>query len=218
MTMAGPLEEPLTEGVFSLEVRWILPGSLDPAVAEWFGAFPSEEESREDAYIHHPDMAGLSVKVRASQALEVKAIGGSPGILRLGGRVCGRMQYWRKWSFPFCVSGPGYGDSDGWKLVRKQRRTSRFSFSHGRITADAVIRAGEPRCAVELTAIRAYDQDWWSLALEAAGPRDLLRPVLGATAAVVFARPLPPGADLRLQDSRSYGEWLRLPLCITPRG
>jgi hypothetical protein len=218
MTMTGPPEDPVIEGVFSLEIRWILPGSLDPAVAEWFGAFPSEAESREDAYIHHPDMAGLSVKVRASQALQVKAFGGSPGTLTLGSRVCGRMQYWRKWSFPFRVPGPGYGDPAGWKLVRKQRRTSQFSLRHGRITQPAAGQAGEPRCGVELTGIRARDQDWWSLALEAAGPRDLLRPLLEATAAFVFAQPLPTGVDLRLQDSRSYAEWLRLPLCITPCG
>jgi hypothetical protein len=34
----------------------------------------------------------------------------------------------------------------------------------------------------------------------------------------VFARPLPLVVDLRLQDSLSYAEWLRLPLCITPCG
>jgi hypothetical protein len=109
MMMTGPPEDPVTAGIFSLEVRWILPGSLDLPVAQWYGAFPSEAESREDAYIPHPEMAGLSVKVRASRALE-------------------------------------------------------------------------------------------------------------ATAAVVFTRPLPPGADLRLQESLSYAEWLRQPLCITPRG
>ena len=70
-------------------------------MAEWFAAFPSEAESREDAYLLQPDMAGLSVKSRASQALQVKAFGGSPGTLDLRGRVHGRLQYWRKWSFPF---------------------------------------------------------------------------------------------------------------------
>jgi hypothetical protein len=42
--------------------------------------------------------------------------------------------------------------------------------------------------------------------------------VLEAAAEVVFARPLPPGADFRLRDSLSYAEWLRQPLCITPCG
>ena len=167
----------------------------------------------------HPDMAGLSVKSRASQALEVKSFGGSPGTLDLHDRVHGRMQYWRKWSFPF---RPARSRLEviltAGQRVRKQRRTSRFSLSRGRITASAAGRAGGPRCAVELTEIRARDQDWWSLGLEATGPGDRLRPVLGATAEFVFTRPLPPGVDLRLQDSLSYAEWLRLPLCITPCG
>jgi hypothetical protein len=223
MTMTGPPGEPVTSGVSSLEVRWILPGPLELAVAEWFAAFPSAAESREDAYLLQPDMAGFSVKVRAGQALEVKAFGGSPGTLDPRDRVHGRLQYWRKWAFPFRPAGPGWGFPDGWTRVRKQRRTSQFALSHGRITEPEPARApaGEPRCAVELTeihAVHAHNQDWWSLGLEATGPGELLRPVLGATAAYVFARPLPPGVDLRLQDSLSYAEWLRLPLCITPCG
>jgi hypothetical protein len=216
--MASPPGYPVIEGVLSLEVRWILPGPLDVAVAQWFAAFRSEAESREDAYLLDPDMAGLSVKVRASQALEVKVFGGSPGILGLGGRVSGRLQYWRKWSFPLRPPGPGPADPDGWKRVRKQRRISRFSLHDGRITARAEGRPGEPRCAVELTEIHARHRDWWSLGLEATGPDGMLRSVLGATAAAVFARPLPPGTDLRLQDSLSYADWLRQPLCITPCG
>jgi hypothetical protein len=218
--MTGSQGYPVTEGVFSLEVRWILPGPLDLAVAEWFSAFRSEAESREDAYLLDPDMAGLSVKVRANQALDVKVFGGSPGILEPSGRVRGRLQHWRKWSFPLRPPGPGHGDPGSWTRVRKQRRTSRFSLRHGRITAPAGGRAGvgAPQCAVELTEIHAQHQDWWSLGLEAKGPGNLLGPVLGATAEVVFARPLPPGADLRLRDSLSYAEWLRQPLCITPCG
>lgn len=216
--MPGPRGDPVTMGVPSLEVRWILPGSLDLAVAEWFAAFPSETESREDVYLIQPDMAGLSVKSRAGQALDVKAFGGSPGTLDLRGPVCGRLQHWRKWSFPFRPVGPGWGFPDGWTPVRKQRRTSQFSLSHGRITRPAAGWTGGPRCTVELTAIHARHQDWWSVGLEATGPGDRLRQVLGATAAFVFARPLPPGVDLRLQDSLSYAEWLRLPLCITPCG
>ena len=53
---AGTPGRSVIEGVFSLEVRWILPGSLDMAVAEWFAGFPSEVESREDAYLLDPDL------------------------------------------------------------------------------------------------------------------------------------------------------------------
>ena len=60
------------EGLASLEVRWILPGQLDRAVAGWFsGSQPGPEpESREDAYLLDPGLGGLSVKVRAGRALD----------------------------------------------------------------------------------------------------------------------------------------------------
>jgi len=200
-------------GTLSLEVRWILPGSPDAAVTEWFDGFPSEVESREDTYFLDPDMDRLSVKVRAGRLLEVKAFGGSPGILESGGRPRGHLQYWRKWSVPFRPPGAGSCDPDGWKRVRKQRRTTRFSLTRGWITAPAGSLGGEPQCAVELTGIRVHHQDWWSLGLEATGPADRLSPALGAAAALVFTQPLPSGLDLGMQDSTSYAEWLRRPRC-----
>jgi hypothetical protein len=70
---AEPPESPVTEAVRSLEVRWIFPGQLETAVAGWFGRFPARTESREDIYLLDPQLPGLSVKVRGSGALEVKA-------------------------------------------------------------------------------------------------------------------------------------------------
>ena len=51
------------DGGPSLEVRWILPGLPDTAVAGWFGTSVPGIESREDAYLLRPDLAGLAVKV-----------------------------------------------------------------------------------------------------------------------------------------------------------
>jgi hypothetical protein len=44
--------------------------------------------------------------------------------------------------------------------------------------------------------------------LEATGPVDLLHSELQATAALVFAHPLPGGVDPGLDGSRSYAKWL----------
>ena len=202
------------DGLASLEVRWILPGQLDPAVAGWFsGSQPEpESESREDAYLLDPGLGGLSVKVRASQALDVKVFLGSPGILDLPGRAQGRMQYWRKWSFPFSPLSQENIDPDGWRRVRKQRRVTRFSPAGEQVArAPAIPGPGglQARCAVELTEVRFRQQDWWSLGLEATGPAESLRHGLEATAALVFTQALPGGVDLRIDDSRSYAEWLR---------
>ena len=38
MTVAQP-EGPLSEGIRTLEVRWIFPGELETVVAGWFGQF-----------------------------------------------------------------------------------------------------------------------------------------------------------------------------------
>jgi hypothetical protein len=207
MTAVRP-GSPVTEGARSLEVRWIFPGQLEPAVAGWFGRFPAGTESREDTYLLDPQLRGLSVKIRGGGSLEVKVYCGSPGILEVAGRARGRLESWQKWSFPF---SPPRQDSDGpagWTPVRKRRRISRFWLASGQIATRAAGLDGQPGCEVELTEVRARGQDWWTLGFEATGPADLLRSVLEATAALVFAQVLPGGVEPGPDDSRSYAEWL----------
>ena len=209
---AEPPGSPVTEGVRSLEVRWIFPGQLEAAVAGWFGRFPARKESREDTYLLDPRLRGLSVKVRGGAALEVKVYRGSPGILEVAGRARGRMQAWQKWSFPMSPPGQDRDDPSGWRPVRKRRRISRFSLDSGSVAAHATGLGQEPRCAMELTEVRTGGQDWWTLGLEAAGPADLLRSALQAAAALMFAQALPGGVEPGLGESRSYAEWL----CLSP--
>ena len=192
---ATPPESSVTEGVTSLEVRWILPGELDIAVAECFRQLRQETESRQDTYLLSPGMGGLSVKVRGGRALDVKVYLGSPGVLEVPGRARGRLQSWRKWSFPFRPDNQDSSERPGWWPVGKTRRISRFSLGSGTVSA-------------ELTEVRARGRAWWSLGFEAIGPVGLLRNELEATAAHVFARALPDGVQLRVDDSRSYAEWL----------
>jgi hypothetical protein len=196
------------EGMRSLEVRWIFPGPMGTGVARWLARFPAETESRSDIYLVNPELRGLSVKIRAGTALEVKEYGGRRGTLAVGGRVSGHMQSWQKWSFPFNPLSRGIGEPPGWRTVDKRRRTSRFSFADGRIAPSAQRLAGEAQCAVELTALRTGGQSWWSLGFETTGPADLLRSALEATATLVFAQPLPDGLRPGLEESTSYAEWL----------
>jgi hypothetical protein len=205
---AEPPESPVTEGVCSLEVRWVFPGRLEAAVAGWFGRFPAETESREDTYLLDPQMRGLSVKVRAGGAFEVKVYRGSPGILEVAGRARGRIESWQKWSFRFSPPRQDSADPAGWTPVRKRRRISRFSLASGRIVARAPGLGREPGCDVELTEVRTRGQDWWSLGFEATGPAEMLRSELEATAALVFAQALPDGMEFGPDESRSYAEWL----------
>ena len=151
---AEPPQNPVTEAVRSLELRWIFPGQLETAVARWFGRFPAETQAREDIYLLDPQLRGLSVKVRGGSALEVKAYRGSPGILEVAGRACGRMQCWQKWSFPCDPPSLDSGVPVGWRPVRKRRRISRFTLAggpiaalHRRWTASRGARWNSPRSA-----------------------------------------------------------------------
>ena len=196
-------------GVRSLEVRWIFPGQLAPAVAGWFGRFPAQTTALDDAYLLEPHLPGLSVKVRAGRALEVKAYRGSPGLLEVTGRACGRLEAWQKWSFPCDQPSQGRSDPAGWMLVSKRRRISWFSLAGGPARSGVPGPGEGPRCAAELTEIHAGGQAWWTLGFEATGPASLLRSALQAAAALVFAQALPGGAPLDMDDSSSYPQWLR---------
>ena len=207
-----PPDSPVSEGVRSLEVRWIFPGPLTAAVARWFGRFPAGVESREDTYLLDPRLPGLSVKVRGGRALEVKVFQGSAGMLEVAGRARGRMESWQKWSFPCRSLSQRRADPASWRPVCKKRRISRFSSAGGQMVALAAGPGDERRCEVELTEVRTGDQDWWTLGFEATGPADLMRGQLQATAALVFAQALPRGAQPSPDESSSYAQWLSLRL------
>jgi hypothetical protein len=65
---AAQTENLSTEGVRSLEVRWIFPGESAGAVAAWFARLPAETTVLQDAYLLDPHLPGLSVKVRQGRA------------------------------------------------------------------------------------------------------------------------------------------------------
>ena len=208
MTAAQP-EGPGSGGVRSLEVRWIFPGQLPPAVAGWFGRFPAQTTALDDAYLLDPYLPGLSVKVRAGRVLEVKAYHGSPGPFEVTGRARGRLESWQKWSFPYDQPSRGGGYPAGWRLVSKRRRISWFSLASGPARPRVPGPGEGPRCAVELTEIRTGGEAWWTLGFEATGPDSLLHSELQAAASLVFARALPGGAEPGMDDSLSYLQWLR---------
>lgn len=201
------ITEAACEEVSSLEVRWIFPGRLEPAVAAWFGRFPAATESREDTYRMSPRRGELSVKIRGNRVLQVKSYRGGEGILEVPGRARGHIQAWHKWSFLISPPRPGRGVPAGWRQVRKQRRLSRLMLASDEIVACRPELRQEPGCDVELTEISAQGENWWSLGFEATGPSGLLRGELAATATLVFAQPVPaaePGTD----HFASYAQWL----------
>ena len=190
-----------------------LPGQLDAAVAGWFGRFPAETDSREDTYLVNPAWRGLSVKVRAGRALEMKMYHGTAGMLDVPGRARGRIQSWQKWSFPV---GPLSQDGDapaGWTVIRKSRRISRFRLAREGIVAGS--RGGPASQGARWNSPRS------ARATRPGGPWDSRRPVRPICSAMcsrapptlIFAQALPGGAELGPGDCRSYAEWLSCTTC-----
>jgi hypothetical protein len=198
-----------TEGVHSLEVRWIFPGRPTAAMTDWYRRFPAETLAIEDIYLLDPHLPGLSVKVRGGWALEVKLYHGSPGLLDVVGRVRGRLESWQKWSFPCDSPSEVSADPAGWRPVSEQRRISRFSLAGGSNRVRLTRQGEQTACAVELTEIRTSGEAWWTLGLEATGPANMLRSELEAAAAVVFTDALPGGLEPGMKNSTSYARWLR---------
>ncbi len=203
---AGPPGTSPPGSADSLEVRWIVPGLLETAMREWFGRFPARTEAREDAYLLQPRLRGLSVKLRDAVALDVKSYLGSPGILSVPHR--GRLESWRKWSFPCGLPGQDVTTSPGWIVIRKIRHSSWFPLAAGQDLARSPKPAAQTGCMVELSEVRVRAQPWWSVGFEAAGFAGLLSSALRHAADLVFAEPLPPGVDLSLDNSMSYAQWL----------
>jgi hypothetical protein len=214
--LTGPPGHSVIGGLSTVEVRWILPGQLDASIAGWFRRFPARTESREDAYLIHPVLRGLSVKIRAGRVLEVKVYHGCPGILDAAGRARGRLESWRKWSFPFGPLGPFDAGPGAWTVVHKRRRISQFRLASGRIMAGIPGQPTEPSCAVELTEVSSGSATWWSLGFEATGPPELHHSTLQGTAALVFAQALPADVEFDMSHCQSYADWLSR--CDSPAG
>ncbi len=208
MVIAARQRQVVAAGARTLEVRWILPGELDPAVADWFARFPAGTETRQDRYLVRPRLPGLAVKIRGGGPLEAKVYLGSPGLLHAPGGMCGRIERWRKWSLRPDRLRFGTRRLQGWTAVSKSRTITWFPPASQPGLQPGQTGSDEPGCAVELTEIHAHGQPWWSLGFEATGPRGLLRSQLEATAAQVFADSLPGGIELRPGSSQSYAKWL----------
>jgi hypothetical protein len=194
--------------VSTSEVRWILSGPLDVAMTRWFERIPVTTETREDAYLVEPWLDDLSVKIRGDITLDVKTRVGRLGEVVLAPSARGRLESWRKCSFPVGSESDRATHSPMWKSVRKVRTMAWYQVDRW-LTDRPPETTREPRCAVELTDIVVGDERWWTLGFEASGPPDGRRGAIDAAAAVLFGESLPDDLVLGLDDSGPYSEWLR---------
>jgi hypothetical protein len=194
----------------TMEVRWFYRGRIPAEVVAWYsriGPSPEEQPGRMDHYLRLADNDSLGIKLREGR-LEIKQRTGRPEVVDFHPRVSGVVERWRKWSFPLAENETALtGPESTWVAVEKRRRLRRY-----RVTGDKQVQAapGEAKlvggCELELTRLKAVDQQWWSLCFEAFGDEANLEAYLRLSVQHVVRKTEPPALDIK--DSRSYPAWL----------
>jgi hypothetical protein len=191
------------------EVRWFVEAPLPEAAIAWFhgvaGANPWE--GRIDHYVRPASPDGLGVKGRTGN-LEVKRLAEVVGTESLGSGVVGRVEYWRKWSFPLgpeAVLRNGAGD---WVAVGKRRQKGTFAVHGDRIERVQREEQAGQGCSLEIAEVTAEARAWWSVSFEAFGSYDqaALVDYLRRAARHVFTQT--PPFELSAKRSMSYPAWL----------
>lgn len=160
----------------TVETRWFGQGSAPAPVLAWFKACPGTAEHqlvRRDHYLPISEADSLSVKVREG-GLEIKQRQRSYGLVPLSQSASGLVEGWAKWRFPLALpespAGVAGSDAAAWLAVDKERQLLRYQIGAGQDLQPAapqtIIAAG---CEVELTAVRAGGDRWWTVAFEAFG-------------------------------------------------
>ena len=184
----------------SLEVRWILPGTVPHAVETWLGPFAAPSEHREDRYLQQGS-ATLGIKVKDRRLLDVKVFQGREG--RLVGVPAGQIERWQRWSFPIESGHPPIPRDAGWLPVEKLRRRRWFSWIDGRAMEVATPDAADG--GMELTDIAIGPQRWWTVAFETKGDDAEMSGLLQGAVRLVFAPPPPlTAAALLSAPTTSY--------------
>ncbi|MGZ8614023.1 MAG: hypothetical protein ACXWX4_05000 [Actinomycetota bacterium] len=194
-------------GARSLEVRWIRPGPVPPALISHLGPFDDPIERRADRYLVDLGIPGLGVKIRGGIQLDLKASRGSPGRLRVAGGE-GTLEVWEKWTLPLQHDAAPDPASAGWVTLHKTRYRRTFELTAAGLVERPVLEEIESGCTVDLTEVDRSGDVWWTLAFEATGSPGSLEPCLRACAGLLLDRPLPDGIGLPLETSMSYTHWL----------
>lgn len=197
------------------EIRWFTQGTIPPEVLAWsFDATSLNEpaEYRIDSYLYLPGIDSLGIKVRQGR-LEVKQRMGASQEVQFHELVAGRLERWRKWSFPLLNVDSTLEESlypaGGFIPVSKTRRLFRFAVENK--LESRPMTSGEKSvsgCEGELTSLEAFGEQWWTIALESFGEEVVLAHNLARVAESIFKRGEPP--RLTIADSFSYPRWLSI--------
>jgi hypothetical protein len=180
-------------------------------LTEWFDKLGAQPRERTDLYLRLVETDMLGVKLRsAGGALEFKARECTHGRRELYDRIHGRVEEWRKWSFPTTGTGPSTPrlglPPNLWIEVGKVRQLASHEPPGWEPWVEEA-RRGDG-CSVELTEVRAAGEAWSTLGFEAFGSEGTILPSLGRATRAFFGQlELPHG--LAAEASCGYPGWFR---------
>lgn len=172
----------------TVEVRWFVRGAIPAAADAWFDAVApaAEASARTDLYAL-PTSADAAVKRRGGAHAERKARTGVASPVSCGG-VSATPEHWRKTRVAALPPGPTVE-------VAKRRR-----LAHARTSSGA--------CTLELAAVDARGEAWWTVCLEATGKApDARERALLEACQRWLAHPDTPA--LAADRAQAYPSWLR---------
>ncbi|MFP4352320.1 MAG: hypothetical protein ACLFRP_00560 [Puniceicoccaceae bacterium] len=197
----------------TMEIRWFFetPGRRQALemLRRASGFDAAAEESRTDRYLRLPFSDGIGIKLRENRLEHKWLLRHLPGVET--DPPLNRFGCWRKWSVARGEE-TGAPPPDDWLPVRKQRRTSPWTWSEGRARPLPGITKRATRCDVEVARVEIEQPDAadprpsWTLCFESEGPdrRALLESVLE----IFLDHGL--GEVLDQTEPTDYPAWLRL--------
>ena len=198
------------------EVRWFYQGAVPPTVWQWFAA-PNREISaqppRIDYYLRIVDGDGLGIKLREGR-IEVKQRYDQQGTVHFGDRVAGKVEQWRKWSFPLAEAEHMMAELDeglsSWVGVYKEREVRTLQMIDGAVVDVSGTVFLDHGCGWEVAQVRLETTNalWWSVGFEAFGEEAVRGEMIGAIAGHILAMDNAP--VLELKDSCGYPKWLQV--------
>ena len=166
----------------TIEVRWFYPGILPTEILTWFnkaGEPPVKPDIRRDVYLESisPDIGiklregNLEVKYRQAK---IESLAQSlPGGIEIDSCGISQVESWSKW---ICVDDTSsltpadVANKVGWINVDKIRyqRVYKVVFDED-VQLTSISKPQANAGAIEVTGLRVFEQDWWTIACEYLG-------------------------------------------------
>ncbi|EFH89832.1 hypothetical protein [Ktedonobacter racemifer] len=220
----------------SVEIRWFLCGKLEEDILKRFKSKRIKDDIdqvnlRKDVYFVLCDTESIGMKIRgcgdlegSKDKIEIKWRQMRGETIPINGNKA-YVEHWMKWGFSdeddvsqslsqmlLNTSKEPIKDNTkkAWVTVEKARYSRKYELVAGTKVKDVPIQVCvKNRCTAELTALKALDQEWWTLGFEAIGEN--FSAIENAIKYIAEHITADLGFNsLKAEDSYGYPKWLHI--------